>query len=332
MFDKIYVINLDRDTKRLADIQYQLNREKIQNYERVPGVLGKSRIQENLKKYTSPDMLKFLPKGLVGCGISHIKAWETMVKSGEPSALFLEDDAELSPGFKETLAVYSKDIPKDFDIIYLGAFIGNDIIKKYTLDYSVMKLLNFGKVKQVVKYSDNVFTPALPLAMHGYILSRKYAKKLLENFLRDKLTYHIDFQILRYNYTAKVFSVSPVLITQQDIDIDTSSNANFVFPKSINAILNVKDSFGIPMNYKLSLAHFEFADTPINGYFYIFCSMALLSGILGYDSRYISGIILTLLVIDTALFGISTDSNINVVVILLFSYIFNLLGKQFRAK
>lgn len=332
MFDKIYVINLDKDSKRLADIAQQLKREKIQDYERVPGVLGKSNIPKKLKKYINPNLIQFLPKGLIGCGISHIKAWETMVKSGESSALFLEDDAELGPGFKETLNSYSKDIPKDFDIIYLGAFIGNDINKQYTLDYSAMKLLNFGKVKQVVKYSENVFTPALPLALHGYILSRTYAKKLLENFEKDKLTYHIDFQILRYNYTAKVFSVSPVLINQKEIDINTSSNANFVFPKSINAVLNFKDSFGVPVNYKLSLAHFEIADTPINGYFYIFCSVALLSGILGYDSRYIFGIILTLLVIDSVLFGINTESNINVMVILLFSYTLNLLGKQFRAK
>lgn len=332
MFDKIYVINLDRDSKRLENIKNQLNREKIQNYERVPGILGKANIPENLKKYINPNLIQFLPKGLIGCGISHVRSWETMVKSGEPSALFLEDDAKLTPGFKETLDSYSKDIPEDFDIIYLGAFIGNSDTKQYTLDYSVMKLLNFGKVNQVVKYSENVFTPALPLAMHGYILSRAYAKKLLQNFEKDKLTYHIDFQILRYNYTAKVFSISPVLITQQDIDIDTSSNANFVFPKSINALLNVKDSSGIPMNYKLSLAHFEFADTPINGYFYLFCSMALLSGILGYNPAYITSIILTLLVIDSVLFGINTHSNINVMVILLFSYIFNLLGRQFRAK
>jgi hypothetical protein len=168
--------------------------------------------------------------------------------------------------------------------------------------------------------------------MHGYILSRKYVKQLLESFKKDKLTYHIDFQILRYNYTAKVFSVSPALINQKEIDINTSSNANFVFPKSINALLNVKDPNGIPVNYKLSLAHYEIADSPINGYFYIFCSVALLSGILGYSPIYITSIILTLLVIDSVLFGINTESSINVMVILIFSYTLNLLGKQFRAK
>jgi GR25 family glycosyltransferase involved in LPS biosynthesis len=332
---QVFVINLDKDQNRLENIKKQINRENIQKFTRIPGILGKDSIPKNLEKYIYKPYLKFLPKGLVGCGVSHIKAWEALRESNEEFALFLEDDAKLAPDFLAKLTSYLKDIPKDFDIIYLGAFIGNDITKKYSYDYSFMKMLNLGNVKQVKKITDNVFVPALPLAMHGYILSKKYCNTLLTEFEKDKLKYHIDFQILKYNRTSNTFAVSPVLVDQEEISIDTSSNTNLLFPKSVNKLLYFKDTNGIPVNYKVSLAHFELLGVPVNVYFYISCVAGLSLGVLGKSNNIIIVILLALLVIDSIQFGIENEVLKNFTVLLIASQFFNFSGnliKQFATK
>lgn len=327
-----YIINLDKDKDRLISIQTQISREKMGNFIRVPGILGKKTIPEDLKKFINYSKLKYQPPGLVGCGLSHINSWKTFYESGKDYALFLEDDAELQIGFREKWKNYSKDIPKDFDVIYLGAFIGSNIDKKYSFDYSMMKMLNLNSVKKVEKISDNIFVPALPLAMHGYILSRKMAKYLLGAFEKDKLNWHIDFQILRYLKNKNSYAVSPSLISQKDIDINTSTNANFSFPKSINKVLTVKDSEGIPMNYKLSLPHFEIHETPINGYTYIFFIFGMLSGIGKEDPLKLIIIFILFFIVDSIITESFFDKNNtkNFLLVLSFGLIGNLAGNLVR--
>ena len=103
-----YIINLDKDKDRLISIQTQISREKMGNFIRVPGILGKKTIPEDLKKFINYSKLKYQPPGLVGCGLSHINSWKTFYESGKDYALFLKMMLNFSLGLRENGKIIQK--------------------------------------------------------------------------------------------------------------------------------------------------------------------------------------------------------------------------------
>jgi glycosyl transferase family 25 len=112
----IYVINLDRDTERMASIRDNLTRLGL-GFERLPAVMGKD----------VPEWEKLV----VGCYLSHLKAMETFLKTDAPWCVILEDDVEVLPACADVLrSLAEKD---DWDLVKLFNFHSGMPVKKREL-------------------------------------------------------------------------------------------------------------------------------------------------------------------------------------------------------
>jgi len=104
----LFVINLDRDKVRLANIAAALGRIG-RPYERVRGIDGKNRfslLQRLIRNpMYSPRAHRSLTHGEVGCLLSHISALKRIIRRRLPIAVILEDDAEWDERFRRFLAV-----------------------------------------------------------------------------------------------------------------------------------------------------------------------------------------------------------------------------------
>lgn len=108
---RVFVINLDADKERLADIGSQLRSQGV-DYERVPAVYGRD-LAEDAKRDAVASFRSWcaigrrLRDGEIGCAMSHYGVFRKMAEAGVEGEgtcfCVLEDDAMLSPDFKRIL-------------------------------------------------------------------------------------------------------------------------------------------------------------------------------------------------------------------------------------
>jgi glycosyl transferase family 25 len=130
----IYVINLDRDTERMASTHDNLTRLGL-GYKRLPAVMGKDVSDwENLidmPAYVWRNRLDVPRAGEVGCYLSHLKAMKTFLQTNAPWCVILEDDVEVLPACAEVLrSLAEKD---DWDLVKLFNFHSGIPMKKRKL-------------------------------------------------------------------------------------------------------------------------------------------------------------------------------------------------------
>ena len=116
---KIYLINLNRDTERLALMTEQFNRLGL-SFERFPAIHG-IEMPEWLRPYflcADGSIASNLRLGEVGCYASHLAVMARIAEGSQP-ALILEDDIELDPDFPAILASIHN-LPNDWDIVRLS--------------------------------------------------------------------------------------------------------------------------------------------------------------------------------------------------------------------
>ena len=178
----VFVINLDKSTKRMARISERLNHLDIP-FERISGVYGADLSKQEIAEHYCPKLnqknyRRPLGLGEIGCYISHIKVWQTIVDQKISCALILEDDIQLGDNFKsiaEHLSAYSN----DFDMIKLYVrklkpkiIASTPITNKHHL--CVLKKIPISTPAQLVSYSG--------------------AKKLISNFSKFGRPVDVDIQ------------------------------------------------------------------------------------------------------------------------------------------
>ena len=95
----VSVINLDKDTERLATVSAQLEASGIRDWGRLRAVYGAALSPKELEDNTTRLARLFATRGMIGCYLSHRTFWERTLASPEPWALVLEDDVILEPNF-----------------------------------------------------------------------------------------------------------------------------------------------------------------------------------------------------------------------------------------
>ena len=195
------MINLAKDRGRWAQIQKQLRAARVK-YSRIEGVDGSrpgpdSRVTGECRRFCTP--------GVVGCALSHRKAWETVAARSDPEEahLVLEDDAEIPPDLADQWGSIAGSVPPDADLVHLH---GAD-------------LLPLGSSR----ITERLVRPGWPLAMHAYVLTPRGARNLLKQFPAAR--YHVDFQLAADGALGYVraYSVSPTLVSQAGLDSNLSS-------------------------------------------------------------------------------------------------------------
>ena len=152
----IYVINLDRDTERMASIRANLETLGLP-FERLPAVMGKD-VPEweklvDLSAYAWRNRLDTPRAGEVGCTLSHLKAMESFLRTDAPWCVILEDDVEVLPACATVLrSLAEKD---DWDLVKLFNFHSGMPVKKRALGASHHLVLHLTRTTSSAAYVVN---------------------------------------------------------------------------------------------------------------------------------------------------------------------------------
>ena len=262
-----YVISLNNPTKLLNQLSnYNLNPILIE------GVNGSKLTTNEINRNTTLLCSMFCPKSVVGIAMSHIKSWKEFIKSKKKITIIIEDDAVFVNNFREKLDVALENTPSDFDILYLGCFGCDNPINFFTLINNGIINLNAIKINKYVK------KPEIALATHGYVLSRKGAKKLISYFDKN-ISYYIDYtiQYLIRNNNINAYSLNSRIIYQTSTDNTESTTSNNNHPLLItNLLSNYYIDTKVKASYMANLTFMRIANINFSLYSILF----LMTGII----------------------------------------------------
>jgi pyruvyltransferase len=254
IFEKVYVINLDRSKERMAAFKAHVEDLGGLDFERFSAVDGKK--IENPKSFNFPTKKSL---GSLGCLLSHYQLIKNAFKEKSESILILEDDTRFSPQLKENLGKSLKELPKDWDFLFLGG--------------------QFFNIPSSESTSSSVFKGA-GVGGFAYAVSRKGAEKVytvMEEKLkcnRELLHNDIEFYYGAYHYL-NAYRVYPWvahytsgLSTHRFTSLPETYSVSFFYKNEINSdrtfnLLKMKSNFrslieaGLsPRRLKLALEEF----------------------------------------------------------------------------
>lgn len=129
------------------------------------------------------------PKSAIGIALSHIQAWKRFLATDRDYGLIFEEDVVLAPNFRDQFEKAIESVPSDYDILYLGCFgcQSRSNIWTYCMFYTSW-------LKPFKQINPHIVRPSVAMALHGYVVSRKGAAKLLELFDHN-IWNHVDGMI-----------------------------------------------------------------------------------------------------------------------------------------
>lgn len=222
--DKTIVINMKKDKERLDYIKKQCQKANIK-FERFNGIDGTKLNINELKKNKVIEIHKnsFFNhnkqgrnslKGSIGCALTHKKIWGQIINLENKNTLIFEDDVIIPKNFLKKFNSYSKQIPNDWDIIFLGGvrIFGKQITKN---------------IIKAVSTPDNIMSNC---GLYAYIVNKNSAQKLINKC--NPINNYIDIQINRHYNTLNAYYIQPNII-KHNFKIKSSRNHNkgFKYPK-----------------------------------------------------------------------------------------------------
>ncbi|AMM84960.1 glycosyltransferase family 25 protein [Martelella sp. AD-3] len=113
-----FVINLDRDTERLAAITSIMAARGL-DFTRLAAsdarLLGDHEAAR-LSAFPAP-FSREMTRGEIGCYLSHRRAWAALLESDAPSATIFEDDVEISAATRAVLDGLESRLPAGVDVV-----------------------------------------------------------------------------------------------------------------------------------------------------------------------------------------------------------------------
>jgi glycosyl transferase family 25 len=183
---KCLLINLDRSDDRLAIMDRKFASVGLP-YERLSATDGQFLTQEQ-KAALDPKSRKRvsvypLSDNELGCYFSHVRAMDSLLKSGEDMMAIFEDDLDLSPDLGPVLAaIEDRGAPFDFVFLHRKFKRGEFFVfsRNLTPDYKMGR----------VGYAQ--------MGALAYVVSRAGAEKFLEFAARRKFGHAVDKEIHRW--------------------------------------------------------------------------------------------------------------------------------------
>lgn len=209
-----HVINLQRSKVRMENF-LKRNRLKLENLNRIDAVDGLKKLYKDFQnKYLVGIPENCLDKpigGNIATLLSHIKTWEYIAKhSGDNDInIVFEDDAIVPHKFKNKLAKFIKNIPEDWDFLYLYHNKGMD-----------------GEiVEEKGYYIPNInFESGVNNGLVSYAITKKGAQKFVELIKpidlenSHKLKYPPDHLVKQYWNDIRVYFVIENIVSH-DFDV-----------------------------------------------------------------------------------------------------------------
>ncbi len=218
IINKVYVINLKNRPDRWTDVNKSFKNTGLK-LTRWNAVYGKDLSEEEIKNVTTPISYHTIPHSIIGCWLSHYNIWKHIVENKETNVLILEDDAYPVDNFTNKLYKYWKEVPDDWDMIYLGCTgtcSGAPLVK---ILFHTITLKKNSPIYKNTKKCKHVYKPGYPLNLHSYMLSYNGAKKIINHPKMKKITGHIDGKIAHHvlnNNDFNVYAFTPQLAYQNE--------------------------------------------------------------------------------------------------------------------
>ena len=199
-----YLINLEQSKDRLKYITKQFKEANIK-FIRFNAINGKKLDLKNVYK-NGTISAKWLKRGQIGVAMSHITLWKTLRNWEEEIAIIFEDDVIIPKNFWILVKQYMKQLPKDWDILFLG---GTSVIGS--------------------KYSKNLLIPAQEATkgiyntgFFAYMVKKKCLDTLIEK--SKPLVTAIDNQIKDFAFKyLNVFYAYPGIISH-NYEFESTNN------------------------------------------------------------------------------------------------------------
>lgn len=283
----------------------------------VKGVNGKAVSNEEINKRVSNTYKTFGPKSAIGCAISHMNVWKLFLETEEEYAIIFEDDVVLEDNFNEKLEVALREVPKDYDILYLGC-TGCDNTQPVNIVKILASIPFFPQTfNPDEKVTDNISRPSVAFATHAYIVSRKGATKLLK-YLDGKLSNHIDFSIQKLVLNNKIESyvTTPRIAYQTSSDDTKSESVSSNYPLVLTKILDqiyVEKLFRA--KFLFTVSYFRIGNININLITLLFFILGIICMLKNIDIRKITFVFLLFCSPDIVLI-----KNRNDIQVILFNY------------
>ena len=173
----IYFINLDRSEKRRDSVLRQFKEQGLvgSRFSAIDG--SKIHLDDptyaphlgHMKWWYAKDKKRM---GHFGVFLSHMKIFETFLKSDNDYCLIFEDDVEfLTKSFKHDVNQHMRHVPEDWDIVLFGYHI-NDNDKRVKKGNINTRLIH------------NILNITYFTGLHGYMITKK-AAQILFTYLKD---------------------------------------------------------------------------------------------------------------------------------------------------
>lgn len=196
LFDKIFIINLDKRTDRWEKCLAEIEKTDITNYERVSATcLAYSEIDQKIISNFSPRTPRKNKPYLAGsysCKMSHYRVVQMAKERGYSKILIFEDDFLFCPSFETEI----KRIPQLFDfekteweLFYFGANTGD---KKETFPAQVVKAPHV-------------------LTAHAYAIHSRAFGTILDKCMK----FPAEIDVFYKSEFKQVYVVKPSIVTQR---------------------------------------------------------------------------------------------------------------------
>jgi GR25 family glycosyltransferase involved in LPS biosynthesis len=176
---KTYVINLDRRIDRLNELKIPFDYEIF--------------VATDGRKVFDSDVYSRKELAHLGCKDSHKRLLSKIYDDGLEYCLVFEDDVELCENFEVKLNEIIEELPKDWDMTYLGGW-------------------NLGVKKP---YSTKLDIAETIYTTHSYLIRRKFIPKLLEEIDTNECK-KVDVVFSGILGQNKCFITSPILCYQRE--------------------------------------------------------------------------------------------------------------------
>ncbi len=189
-----FYINRDCDEARRVFIEWYLREAGI-DAERIPAVDGLAVPRSQVHFFYDDDAQSSrLNPGEVGCYASHLMAASIVVDRGLEHALILEDDAEFSPKFAQSLENILASLPAGWDLVHLSG----------DPTHAIKPVARLEQSGTLVRYS------RVPSGTVAYLISRTGAKKFLNS---SKRYWPVDTDMRQpWRFGFEVYGVVPAVV------------------------------------------------------------------------------------------------------------------------
>jgi GR25 family glycosyltransferase involved in LPS biosynthesis len=193
LFKAVRVINMNHAQERWKTVTKHLSDLHIA-HERMLAIDGSKLSPIVIRKVTWLSGRLFCSKAMIGCFMSHRKAWR------HGAALILEDDVRMVPNAAYLVAQAFEQLPvADWDVFVIGSFTSG----QHEIAWPEKLLAMFLRTNATcTPYSSMLVCPSMLIGLHAYAVSERGARKLTACI--PKMSEHVDWSISRLITTKKL--------------------------------------------------------------------------------------------------------------------------------